>query len=97
MDMALAPSCGAEADYPTQIYDEAKNTKWRNSPPPTGEEKGIDTDQKQHKRPKSQQQHLFTRYDEGERRQENFDLEENVCQTEDLKKFDLVEVKVRLI
>ena len=46
--------------------------------------------------PKLKQQHLYTRDVEEKRSQQSFDYVQTVCQTENSKKFDLIEVSGNL-
>ena len=94
-DHANVPTRGAEAKHPTQNNDEANDTEWPN-PPPTNEEKAPVTQQREHMMPKLQEQHLYTRYVQEERSQQSFDFVQIVCQTENSKKIELVELSGNL-
>ena len=94
-DMANVPTCGAEAKTPMQNNDETSDTEWPNRPR-TNEEKTPVTQQKRHMMPKLQKQHLYMRDVEKERSQQSFDFVQIVCQTENSKKFELVEMSGNL-
>ena len=94
-DLANIPTRGAEAKHPTENNDETSDPEWPNRPH-TNEEKAPVTQQKGHMMPKLQKQHLYTRDVEEERSQQSFDFVQIVCHTENLKKFELVEVSGNL-
>ena len=91
MDHAHAPIRSSEAKHPIQNNNEASDTEWPNRPR-TNEEKSPVTQQKRHMKPKLQEQHLCTRDLEEARSQQSFDSVQIVCQSENSKKFELVEV-----
>ena len=95
-DHANVPTRCAEAKHPTQNHDEASDRDWPNRPR-TNKEKAPVTQQKGQIMPKLQEQHLYTRDVEEERRQQSFDFVQIVCQTENSKKIELVEVSGNLI
>ena len=86
---------GAEAKHATQINDKASDTAWSNRPC-TNEEKAPVTQRKGHMMPRLRQQHLYMRDVEEERSQQSTDFVQTVCQTENSKKFKLVEVSGNL-
>ena len=95
MDHAHAPTRGAEAKHPMQNNDEASDTEWPNHPR-SNEEKSPVTQRKGHMMPNLQKQHVYSRDVEGERSQQSFDFVQIVCQTENSKKIELVEVNGNL-
>ena len=95
MDHAHAPTRGAEAKHPMQNNDEASDTEWANYPR-SNEEKAPVTRRKRHMMPKFQKQHLYSRDVEEERSQQSFNFVQIVCQTENSKKNELVEMNGNL-
>ena len=95
-DNAVVPTRVAEAKHPTQNNDEASDTEWPKRPR-TKEEKAQVNQQKGHMMPNLQEQHLYTRDVGEERSQKSFDFVQIVCQTENSKKFELVEVSGNLL
>ena len=86
---------GAEAKHLTQNNDEASDTEWPIRPR-TDEENAPVTQQKRQILPKLQEQHLYTQDVKEERSQQSFDFVQIVCQTENSKKFELVEMSGNL-
>ena len=74
-----------------KLMKKASDTAWPNRPCTT-EEKAPVTQRKAHMIPKLRQQHLYMRDVEEERSQQSFDFVQTVCQTENSKKFKLVEM-----